>query len=138
MISFAPDGKRWVTQCKRVRSFGKADALEEVRKVLEEPPTPALKVYFLNNLALTLRSQGDASSARKLHEEVLAARRRVLGKEHPDTLRSMWWLCYIQAESDGIEVDQDMVETLLEGVRKLPEGTPVREGVEKWWGSFRE
>ncbi len=22
LISFAPDGRRWVTQCKRVRSFG--------------------------------------------------------------------------------------------------------------------
>ncbi|MBK7956349.1 MAG: tetratricopeptide repeat protein [Candidatus Accumulibacter sp.] len=43
----------------------------------------------MNNLALTLRSQGDLPGARALQEQVLAIRRRVLGDEHPDTLSSM-------------------------------------------------
>ena len=37
----------------------------------------------MNNLAATLRAQGDLAGARKLHEEVLDIRRRVLGPEHP-------------------------------------------------------
>jgi hypothetical protein len=44
----------------------------------------------MNNLALTLGAQGDWAGARKLHEETLDIRRRVLGPEHPDTLTSAW------------------------------------------------
>jgi tetratricopeptide (TPR) repeat protein len=36
-----------------------------------------------------LRAQGDLSGARVLQEQLLAVRRRVLGEEQPDTLRSM-------------------------------------------------
>lgn len=43
----------------------------------------------MNNLAATLRAQGDLMSARDLEEHVLAVRRRVLGDDHPDTLTSM-------------------------------------------------
>jgi hypothetical protein len=40
----------------------------------------------MSNLALTLYSQGDRSRARKLEEQVLETRCRLLGEEHPDTL----------------------------------------------------
>ena len=43
----------------------------------------------MNNLAATMKAQGDLAGARKLQEEMLAIRRRVLGPEHPDTLTSM-------------------------------------------------
>jgi hypothetical protein len=43
----------------------------------------------MNNLAVTLRAQGDLEGARKLHEEVLNARTRILGGDHPDTLTAM-------------------------------------------------
>jgi Flp pilus assembly protein TadD len=43
----------------------------------------------MNNLALTLYAQGDLAGARKLQEQVLEAWVRLLGKEHPDTLRAM-------------------------------------------------
>ena len=43
----------------------------------------------MNNLARTLRAQGDHAGARTIQEEVLAIRCRVLGAEHPDTLISM-------------------------------------------------
>ena len=43
----------------------------------------------MNNLALTLRAQGDLPAARDLEEQVLAARRRILGDDHPHTLISM-------------------------------------------------
>lgn len=43
----------------------------------------------MNNLAETLRSQGDLAGARSLQEQVLATRRRVLGPDHASTLTSM-------------------------------------------------
>ena len=43
----------------------------------------------MNNLADTLRAQGDLNGARELQEKVLEIRRRILGEEHPDTLTSM-------------------------------------------------
>ena len=46
-------------------------------------------VTSINNLAVTLRAQGDLPGARGLQEQVLDLRRRVLGAEHPDTLVSM-------------------------------------------------
>ena len=68
----------------------------------------------------------------------LAVYRRLLGEEHPVTLQSMHNLCFVLEEGDGMEVDQEMVKALLEGVRKLPEGTPIRVAAEKRWGSFGE
>ena len=43
----------------------------------------------MDNLAVTLRAQGDLAGATKLQEEALAVRRRVQGPEHPDTITSM-------------------------------------------------
>lgn len=40
----------------------------------------------MNNLALTLRAQGDLDAARRLHEQALAAYRQVLGDQHTTTL----------------------------------------------------
>lgn len=37
----------------------------------------------MNNLAETPRALGDFDGARQLHEPALAARRRVLGQDHP-------------------------------------------------------
>ena len=39
-------------------------------------------------LAADLRELGDHQAARELDEGTLARRRRVLGEDHPDTLRS--------------------------------------------------
>src|SRR5258708_27940998 len=43
----------------------------------------------MNNLAQTVKAQGDLGRAHELHEQVLEARARLQGKEHPDTLTSM-------------------------------------------------
>ena len=40
-------------------------------------------------LAVTLYRQGDLTGAQKLQEQLLEARRRLLGEEHPDTLGAM-------------------------------------------------
>ncbi|UEM24876.1 tetratricopeptide repeat protein (plasmid) [Skermanella mucosa] len=60
----------------------------EARKRLlgaEHPDT----LTSMNNLAETLRAQGDHGGARTFQEQVLALRRRVQGDEHPHTLTSM-------------------------------------------------
>jgi len=63
----------------------------------EHPATLA----SMNNLAGTLRAQGDLAGARALHEQELAICRRVLGEEHPDTLTSMGNLAStLQAQGD--------------------------------------
>jgi hypothetical protein len=61
--------------------------LEVSRRILgEEHPDTLIS---MNNLAGTLRAQGDLAGARTLLEQDLEVRRRILGEEHPDTLISM-------------------------------------------------
>ena len=43
----------------------------------------------MNNLAETLRAQGDLKGARGLQEEVIEIFRRVCGLEHPATLTAL-------------------------------------------------
>ena len=46
-------------------------------------------IATLANLAEALHAKGDRAGARKLHEQVVEANRRVLGEEHPDTLNAL-------------------------------------------------
>ncbi|MBS4095384.1 MAG: tetratricopeptide repeat protein, partial [Sulfuricella sp.] len=62
-------------------------ALEIAHSTLGEEHPSSLAT--MNNLASTLRAQGDLSGARVLDEMALGIRRRVLGEEHPDTLTAM-------------------------------------------------
>jgi hypothetical protein len=52
----------------------------------------------MHNLALTRRDLGDLQGARELFEQALAGRRRVLGEDHPDTLRSIKDLTQVQRD----------------------------------------
>ena len=106
-------------------------ALKVCKRVFGEEHPNTLK--SMNNLALTLSALGEAAEARKLHEAALKGRQRALGEEHPDTLFSAHWICFNQAETDGMDVDPDLLQRLLEGVAKLPPGTPVRKAAEARW-----
>jgi hypothetical protein len=55
----------------------------------------------MNNLAQTLRELGDLHGAYSLHEQALAAYRRVLGDDHPSTLMSMNNLAEVKREVEG-------------------------------------
>ncbi|KAH8723880.1 hypothetical protein GQ44DRAFT_596458, partial [Phaeosphaeriaceae sp. PMI808] len=43
----------------------------------------------MNNLAITLGNQGQLDEAAKIFKEVVEKRKRILGKEHPDTTSAM-------------------------------------------------
>jgi hypothetical protein len=43
----------------------------------------------MNNLAGTLRYQGNYEQAEEMHQQTLGLSERALGKEHPSTLMSM-------------------------------------------------
>jgi Flp pilus assembly protein TadD len=60
----------------------------EARKRLQGDEHPDT-LTSMNNLAGTLKAQGDLPGARRLQEAVLKAMKRLLGDEHPDTLGSM-------------------------------------------------
>ena len=49
----------------------------------------------MSNLGWVLSSQGKYDKAEKMHGQALALRGRVLGKEHPDTLTSVYCLAYL-------------------------------------------
>jgi hypothetical protein len=46
-------------------------------------------ITAINNLASTLRDQGQLNEAAKIRKDVLKKRRRILGEEHPDTISAM-------------------------------------------------
>ncbi len=89
---------------------------QDVRKrVLGEQHTSTLTA--MNNLAETLRSQGDLPGARWLQEAVLESRKRVLGEEHPDTLASMNNLASTLWRQGDLPAARRLEESVLE-VRK--------------------
>jgi tetratricopeptide (TPR) repeat protein len=48
----------------------------------------------MNNLAQALSGQGKYAEAEAMHQETLALKEKVLGKEHPHTLTSVYSLAY--------------------------------------------
>lgn len=47
LLSIGPDGRWWVTQCKRYQKIGPADVTMEIQKVIDEPPEPLPAFYRL-------------------------------------------------------------------------------------------
>ena len=81
----------------------------------------------MNNLAETLYAQGDLTGAHKLQEQVLEAKARLLGKEHPDTLAAMLNLAMTLHAQEDLAGREKLLEQLLEAKFRLlggehPEG----------------
>jgi hypothetical protein len=57
-------------------------------RVCDEAEEIAKRLAAADNLASSLSSQGKHAEAERIHREVLGAKRRVLGEEHPKTLTS--------------------------------------------------
>jgi len=82
---------------------------------MEHPDT----VNAMNNLAETLRAQGDLAGARGLHEQVLGLSRRVLGVEHPNTLRSMNNLALTLRDHGDLAGARSLQEQVLDVRRRV-------------------
>jgi tetratricopeptide (TPR) repeat protein len=79
------------------RLFERALAIREKVLGAEHPDTAT----SLNNLASSIRAQGDLAGPRSLYERALAIRDKVLGPEHPDTATSLSDLAFlIQDQGD--------------------------------------
>jgi tetratricopeptide (TPR) repeat protein len=71
----------------------------------------------MNNLAETLRAQGDIAEARKIQEEVLEITRRIRGSEHPNTLISMSNLALTLSDLEGARKIQEEVLEITRRIR---------------------
>ena len=59
---------------------------------------------FLNNEAgFYLQHYGNLAKARPYYERALEIRERVLGPDHPDTARSIWWMGVLAQEDGDLE-----------------------------------
>jgi tetratricopeptide (TPR) repeat protein len=65
----------------------------------------------MNNLATVLRDQGKYEQAEEMHRQVLGLRETVLGKEHPDTLTSMYNLAMVLRDQGQYEQAEEMLRT---------------------------
>jgi Flp pilus assembly protein TadD len=73
----------------------------------------------MQNLAVTMHNQGDLDEARRLLEQVLAARRLVLGEEHPDTLTAMQNLAVALHNQGDLEEARKLQRQVLAILRRV-------------------
>ena len=101
-----------------------------LRQVLGEEHPDTLT--SMNNLAVTLHSQGDLAGARELLGRVLEGRRRVLGEAHPDTLAGLHNLAMVlKAQGDHSGV-QELDELRRRALGELPDLEFRRIRLENW------
>jgi hypothetical protein len=67
----------------------------------------------MNNFAETLRDMGELEGARKIHEQVMEIRRRVLGAKHPDTSTSAWNLLIILIKMGDVDESKKILKNDL-------------------------
>ena len=100
-------------RCKEFREENVEIAIELYGK---ENATTLLYMY---NLAYDREKEGRIDDAIVLHEEVLSLSRKVLGDEHPDTLRSIRELLDAYRDADILEKEVPLAEENLRISRKL-------------------
>ena len=112
----------WVARFDYVRgAYGSAENMLgrecELRRALlgsEHSDT----LTSMNNLAETLRAQGDLEGARKIQGQVAEIWRRELGAEHPNTLTSMNNLAVTLRAQGDLEGARKIQEQVLETKRR--------------------
>ncbi|MGA7178505.1 MAG: tetratricopeptide repeat protein [Thiobacillaceae bacterium] len=97
------------------RWFRRALEINQNEQGEEHPDT----LTSMNNLAETLRAQGDLPGARALQETVLEVSRRVLGEAHPDTLTSMSDLAATLWNQGDLPGARALEEKVLEVRRRM-------------------
>jgi len=87
----------WIYGLQR-RTDEAIETLEELLKkgtedTRDEHPQTLRTMY---NLAYLYYEKGDAAKALSVYRDVYTRRQRVLGEGHPDTVRSLLWMCHIE------------------------------------------
>ena len=93
-----------------IRVFHKAVDISIQEHNEEHPHT----LSIMNNLANSLRQQGNYTSARELEEQVLEVRRRIQGEEHPGTLICKSNLASSLREQGNYACARELEEHVLE------------------------
>ena len=73
----------------------------------------------MNALAGSLKTQGDLDGARELQERVVEARRRILGRDHPQTLISMNNLAATLRAQGDLDGAHELQEQTLEARQRI-------------------
>jgi hypothetical protein len=69
----------------------------------------------MNNLAQVLGNQGKYEEAEAMHRQTLAMPEKVLGKEHPDTLTSVYCFAHLLANQYQHEESTELYERACAG-----------------------
>jgi tetratricopeptide (TPR) repeat protein len=103
------------------RPAGRARPLRARPRGQDAPPGRGAPRHAptLQNLAGTLYAQGDLRGARRLYERVLEARTRLLGEEHPDTLRTLQNLAVTLKAQGDLPGARRLYERALEAMTRL-------------------
>jgi tetratricopeptide (TPR) repeat protein len=67
----------------------------------------------MNNLAVTLSTQGNLLQGRELHQETLRIQRRVLGADHPNTLATIKNLAAVLSKMGEVAGARTLLEEML-------------------------
>ena len=89
-------------------------------------------------MALFLKEQGNLEAAAPLYGEDLNSRRRILGDDHPDTLRSINNMAvFLDSQGNLEEAEQLYREVVDRSRRTLPEDHPHRLTYQRNWDVFQ-
>jgi serine/threonine protein kinase len=80
---------------------------------------PELQAKMMSTMAVTYRGLGLYSRAQALQERAVAIQQRILGPEHPDTLRSMTTLANILSDEGRDDGAEKLIRQTLELERKV-------------------
>src|SRR5207248_10231354 len=86
-----------------------------------QEPVPAenCRLSAMLDLADHLWAQGRLIAARKLEEQVVERRRRLLGEQHPDTLKAIGKLAVTLAAQGNLDEARRLQEAVVSGRRAL-------------------
>jgi Tetratricopeptide repeat len=92
----------------------------------------------LGLLGTVLSSQGKYEQGEEMHRQVLEPRETVLGKEHPSTLTSVYYLAYLVSTRKQFEKASVLYQRALSGYRlTLRPGHPTTVACERHYSSMQ-
>ena len=95
--------------------------------------------HSMARVAIHLQKIGNYAAARAVQQQILEARERVSGSEHPDTLTARAWLAYLAGRAGDAAAARDQYAALLSVRERVsgpehPDTLTVRDGLAFWTG----